>query len=134
MNVAAPTWTLVNSYPFRQPERVYFNPNNLSEMWVTSFGNGMKMGVLSPLGIVKPSEEDKLITVFPNPFNEQITFTNLNPNRRIIKVNMYDSNGRLLISKQDETNFINATLLGSGVYVLEFVFNNHSIGYKKIVK
>jgi hypothetical protein len=134
MNVAAPTWTLVNSYPFRQPERVYFNPNNLSEMWVTSFGNGMKVGVLSPLGIVKPSEEDKLITVFPNPFNEQITFTNLNPNRRIIKANLYDSNGRLMISKQDETNFVNTTSLGSGIYVLEFVFNNHSIGYKKIVK
>ena len=134
MNVAAPTWTLVNSYPFRQPERVYFNPNNLSEMWVTSFGNGMKVGMLSPLGIIKPSEEDKLITVFPNPFNEQITFTNLNPNRRILKVNLYDSNGRLMISKQDETNFINTTSLGSGIYVMEFVFNNHSIGYRKIVK
>ncbi|MBS1910564.1 MAG: hypothetical protein JST22_01135 [Bacteroidetes bacterium] len=37
-----PTFTQVASYPFRQPERVYFNPYNTSEIWVSSFGNGLK--------------------------------------------------------------------------------------------
>src|SRR4030095_5768372 len=32
------------SYPFRQPERVFFNPNNSGEVWVTSFGNGIRIG------------------------------------------------------------------------------------------
>jgi hypothetical protein len=41
---AAPTWALVESYSFRQPERVFFNPFKESEMWVSSFGNGMKVG------------------------------------------------------------------------------------------
>ncbi|OWY25089.1 hypothetical protein C7N43_17605 [Sphingobacteriales bacterium UPWRP_1] len=44
MNAVTPAWTLVSSYPFRQPERVYFNPYNQNEIWVTSFGNGMKVG------------------------------------------------------------------------------------------
>jgi hypothetical protein len=44
MNVATPTWSLVSNYEFRQPERVFFNPFNPSEMWVTSFGNGLKVG------------------------------------------------------------------------------------------
>jgi hypothetical protein len=44
MNTAIPTWSLVTAYPFRQPERVYFNPFNQTEMWVSSFGNGMRVG------------------------------------------------------------------------------------------
>lgn len=48
MNTPTPTWQLVQSYNFRQPERVFFNPYNQNEVWVTSFGNGMKMGSLLP--------------------------------------------------------------------------------------
>lgn len=44
MNNAMPAWTLVETYPFRQPERVFFNPFNKTEIWVTSFGNGMRTG------------------------------------------------------------------------------------------
>jgi hypothetical protein len=47
MNTATPTWSLVTAYPFRQPERVFFNPFNANEIWVSSFGNGLKMGLLS---------------------------------------------------------------------------------------
>lgn len=52
MNTATPTWSLVPAYPFRQPERVFFNPYNPNEIWVSSFGNGLKMGLISgPLPI-----------------------------------------------------------------------------------
>ena len=44
MNTLTPSWSLVSSYPFRQPERVFFNPFNQTEMWVSSFGNGMRTG------------------------------------------------------------------------------------------
>jgi photosystem II stability/assembly factor-like uncharacterized protein len=47
MNATTPTWSLVTAYPFRQPERVFFNPFNNNEIWVSSFGNGLKMGLLS---------------------------------------------------------------------------------------
>ncbi len=47
MNAATPTWSLVSNYDFRQPERVFFNPFNPAEMWVTSFGNGLKVGSVS---------------------------------------------------------------------------------------
>ena len=49
LNAATPTFTLVNSYHFRQPERLFFNPFNPAEIWVTSFGNGLKMaGTCTP--------------------------------------------------------------------------------------
>ena len=44
INSASPTITPVMSYPFDQPERVFFNPYNTSQIWVTSFGNGIRIG------------------------------------------------------------------------------------------
>ena len=44
VNNATPSFTQVTSYPFRQPERVFFNPTNSSQVWVTSFGNGIRIG------------------------------------------------------------------------------------------
>jgi len=67
INSSTPTFQLVNSYPFRQPERVFFNPGNASEMWVTSFGNGMKMGMMSPTGVTFQEMNESVFTVFPNP-------------------------------------------------------------------
>ena len=39
-----PAFTLVDSYPFRQPLRIFFNPFDDAEIWVTSFGGGMRVG------------------------------------------------------------------------------------------
>ena len=41
---AHPTFNQVPSYPFRQPNRVFFNPFKPGEVWVTSFGNGVRVG------------------------------------------------------------------------------------------
>lgn len=42
-----PTFTALATYPFRQPERVFFNPYAQDEVWITSFGNGMRIGATS---------------------------------------------------------------------------------------
>lgn len=44
---AAPTFTQLAGYPFRFPSRVFFNPYDANEVWVTSFGNGMRLGRIS---------------------------------------------------------------------------------------
>jgi photosystem II stability/assembly factor-like uncharacterized protein len=76
MNTSAPDWTLVSSYPFRQPERVYFNPYNQDEMWVTSFGNGLKMGNMKENGLSDDQETGELeFTMFPNPGNGNFTLS-----------------------------------------------------------
>ena len=133
MNTITPTWSLVDSYPFRQPERVFFNPFNQSEVWVTSFGNGMKVGSAIPLEINDNSVDNKFI-VYPNPFKEQINYSNLNSGKKVSKVNIYNSTGRLLISRQDAPNYIQTAALDSGIYILEFIFTDETRGYKKIIK
>jgi hypothetical protein len=40
----SPTFIAVAGYPFRFPTRVFYNPYDANEVWVTSFGNGMRLG------------------------------------------------------------------------------------------
>jgi photosystem II stability/assembly factor-like uncharacterized protein len=44
VNAASPTFQRDAYYPFGHPLRVIANPNNTSERWVLSFGNGMRVG------------------------------------------------------------------------------------------
>jgi hypothetical protein len=39
-----PAFTEVASYPFLHPVRVFYSPVNNNEIWVTSFGNGLRAG------------------------------------------------------------------------------------------
>lgn len=39
-----PTFTHVDGYRFMQPMRVVYNPYDASEVWVTSFGGGLRVG------------------------------------------------------------------------------------------
>ena len=47
IRAATPVFTQVSSYPFRQPERVFYNPFAPGELWVTSFGHGMMVGAVA---------------------------------------------------------------------------------------
>lgn len=49
LSAATPAFTALADYHFRQPERVFFNPFNHTDVWVTSFGNGMHhSGAIAP--------------------------------------------------------------------------------------
>ena len=44
IHTASPVFTQVTGYPFMHPERVFFNPFAPADLWVASFGNGLKVG------------------------------------------------------------------------------------------
>lgn len=92
VNSGTPLFTQVGSYPFRQPERVFFNPNNPSEIWVTSFGNGMKTGSVSTNGIAS-FESAAGLQLYPNPAGEWLQVSGYGVSGRIM---IYDTGGRLL--------------------------------------
>ncbi|WP_254508378.1 Calx-beta domain-containing protein [Anatilimnocola floriformis] len=48
LNSANPTFTQVAGYHFMQPTRVMYNPYNANEVWVASFGGGMRVGYVTP--------------------------------------------------------------------------------------
>lgn len=65
VHATSPTFTRVSSYPFRQPERVFFNPYNSSEIWISSFGHGLMVGNPGVSGIIAPSHAVITIKVQP---------------------------------------------------------------------
>jgi len=52
---SAPAFSEVEAYPFRQPVRVFFDPYDPAEMWVTSFGNGLRVGRRDGGSAVRPA-------------------------------------------------------------------------------
>jgi hypothetical protein len=41
-----PVFERLTEYPFKQPERVFFNPFAPAEIWISGFGYGLKTGTL----------------------------------------------------------------------------------------
>ncbi len=117
INAATPTFSQVNSYPFRQPERVFFNPFDANEMWVTSFGNGMKVGYINnPAGVVDFTEPE--FNVYPNPANNYVNIE-LNTEENIW-IDMLDINGKKVSTHllKHGINTIDVSTLANGVYTV----------------
>jgi photosystem II stability/assembly factor-like uncharacterized protein len=65
----SPIFTAVNAYPFQEPLRVFFNPYNQNDVWVSSFGNGLEMGSLVPNAVNNMSTKSQEAILYPNPNN-----------------------------------------------------------------
>jgi hypothetical protein len=134
IHAQAPVWTLVASYPFRQPERVFFNPYNQNEMWVTSFGNGMRVGYLNPIGIDEHRLAKSIVHLFPNPVHDLLHLSSVENEPKPVSVNIYDLTGQLLMSEKVSENSVDVTSLKPGVYIIEFVIDNKSKEFRRIIK
>lgn len=52
VRAAAPTFHADSTFPFRQPVRVFYNPNNAHEIWVGSFGGGLRVGTTASTDVI----------------------------------------------------------------------------------
>jgi hypothetical protein len=126
----------VTTYPFQQPERVFFNPYNLIEMWVTSFGNGMKTATVTPTGIGEFA--DPVVNgneIYPNPATNEITLKTEMKAADKGMIVLRDITGRKLYegelnpeTKVDVSNFAN------GTYVASIYLNGNLVKTRKFVK
>lgn len=116
INATVPSFSQVEDYSFRQPERVFFNPFNTSEMWVTSFGNGLKVADLTVTQISELDDEE-LFRVYPNPSEGWVNLTTIEPGI----VNVYTLQGQLLGSYavQAGSNRLDLTNFPNGIYFLK---------------
>jgi photosystem II stability/assembly factor-like uncharacterized protein len=134
MNMVTPVWNLVDSYPFRQPERVFFNPFNQYEVWVGSFGNGMKMGLAYPEGIEQTNKGILKFRVFPNPAKEKIvieTDLSLVPGT----LSVYNDTGKeiLMLSIEGTKTEVRVNEFPAGIYFVK-IYSNNSIFSGKFIK
>jgi hypothetical protein len=120
MQATVPTWDLVDSYPFRQPERVFFNPFNTNEMWVTSFGNGMKTGFMNLTSVTEIPLAGSDFSAYPNPFNEKISIKSKKANGPI---HVFDILGKEIYAGmlKQGINEVNASQWPAGVYFIRIL-------------
>jgi hypothetical protein len=132
INAPTPAFSLVNSYDFRQPERIFFNPFNPSEIWASSFGNGMKKGDI-PTYISEPPYENFSFELFPNPaVNEFIIY---NPQFTIEQVEIYNVTGEkcFLLNPFQKSATINVSGLNPGIYYVKAHTLHYSDTQKLII-
>ncbi|MGL4597778.1 MAG: T9SS type A sorting domain-containing protein, partial [Bacteroidia bacterium] len=91
INAPVPVFAQDSLFPFRQPERVFFNPYNPTEIWVTTFGNGLYSSITLTIG-----EETSIpvpIQIWPNPTTGSIS---LDWKNEATTAFLYDQLGRLV--------------------------------------
>lgn len=117
INSTTPIFSNVSSYPFQQPERVFFNPYNTSELWVSSFGNGMKMGTVLTTGITNFEKDKNDLSIYPNPSTGIISILNTNAKQ----ANVYNTIGEVVATFQMAVgaNQIDLSVFAEGMYIIE---------------
>ena len=137
MNSMTPTWSLVTSYPFRQPERVFFNPYNQSEVWVSSFGNGMKVGnmVVNEIVDFTNGEKEKL-ELYPNPSSGDFT---ISISEKTLQLCPTLTINNLLGEEvyKIKTNNIHQNVIGqnlsAGIYICKLLVNDKCVATRKLI-
>ncbi len=112
-----PTWTLVESYPYHAPRRIYFNPYDTNELWVASFGGGMMHGNTQASGVSSGFRQMQPV-LYPNPASkgQVIHITGLPPNAsyRLLSVQ-----GETLQSGHFDGEDAELQVHRNGVYLLQ---------------
>jgi len=89
----SPTFSLVDAYPFRHPERVFYSPFDTSALWVTSFGAGIRIGSTAT-GVSSERESGRSrVRVLAFRQGRDIVFEHLAPGSRLV---VRDITGRLV--------------------------------------
>jgi photosystem II stability/assembly factor-like uncharacterized protein len=139
INSTTPVFTLVQNYPFQQPERVFFNPYNTNEMWVTSFGNGLKVGMLNTVtGKHEFPERRAGISIFPNP-SQGSTKVNVNFDAsETVNAEIFELSGKKVMEKTALVSYkyfeLDLSGLANGVYVIKLSsLKGTSLGNAKLI-
>jgi len=115
-SAVTPTFTQLDEYPFQHPMRVFFDPFNDEQVWVTSFGNGIKMGTTAATTSGIPQNENASVVVFPNPSSGLIT---IQCESLLTDLQIFDLSDRLIFSMglQNQNNAaIDLQQVPAGIY------------------
>jgi len=111
-----PLWVNESQYTFRQPERVFFQVPD--EIWISSFGNGMKKGVAFLSSISSASIQSRLIHLFPNPCSERLNISIENDSDPASPLFICDIYGRKILNVSNDklSKSIDVKDIPAGIY------------------
>jgi photosystem II stability/assembly factor-like uncharacterized protein len=129
-----PVFTKVLSFPFWRPKRVFFQPGNASEVWVTTMGGGIWKGQSAPVvGTVQP--EICSLNVSPNPVSGNrvtLVFPECATGATPLTVKFMNAGGvpvrQSIVSPMAGSVQLNVDDLASGIYTILIWQNSRLIG------
>lgn len=128
-----PTFTNVASYPFKQPERIYFNPYNANEIWASSQGCGIRIGTLGTSSVENEKTNQGKAVIFPNPNNGRFSIqTGMEPGNPV-ELTIFNQAGQIVFHENTKENLINLENMKAGIYCCLIRTNNTSQTIKFIV-
>ncbi len=123
---ATPLWTLVEEYPFGHPERIFFNPFDQKELWVASFGNGMRVAKTSSTPIHPQDPVNPLISILTNPASNSLHLEG--PMDHTIPVHILNDLGQRVRGADVNGNLIlDIHELPPGTYFLQYYANDRPV-------
>jgi hypothetical protein len=96
-----PRFVRVDEYPFQHPQRLFFNPFDPAALWVTSFGNGLRVGRTTETAIAPvPGAEALALTLSPNPARGRITVICKTAASAELELEVTDLLGRVVLRRE----------------------------------
>ncbi len=137
INSSVPTFQSVPAYPFRQPQRIFFNPYNSNEMWVSSFGNGMKVGNMIATEVTFTKPEKGGFEIYPNPVKDKFTIHDSRFTMGTAEIKVYNMLGVAVqseIKNQKSEMSVDVHALPSGIYFVNIRTNEKEYRQKLIIE
>ncbi|MFK7774333.1 MAG: hypothetical protein AB8F94_19450 [Saprospiraceae bacterium] len=138
LTAANPAFQLIEEYPFLHPIRTIFNPFDVKEIWITSFGNGIRKGPGLEVSITPSPSLKIIVTTAPNPGIDFINFR-LNEDafvqNRQLSLSIFDISGKLILN----TLFSNLeyqlkkSQTGTGSFIYEISDKSKRLAVGKII-
>jgi len=139
-----PVFNQLQQYPFEQPNRIYFNPYDPSQVWVNSFGNGMEMGSLNSIAGIEqmsvPLNTEELLRVYPNPARGSVNLLlNLSGFNQHLLISITNAIGQVVMEQQADnasgiwSRQIDMTGFGKGIYFIRMSDESGKVYPAKIV-
>lgn len=83
----------LETYHFQHPMRVFFNPYDADEVWVTSFGNGLQIGATGSTTAFAPTSGWSVV-LNPTIVSEKLALTLELPEAAALQITAFDTQGK----------------------------------------
>ena len=133
-----PSFRLIPSYPFQHPVRVFFDPFDADDIWVTSFGNGLRLGRTNTTTASKEGDQSLLgleVSLYPNPTRSLIQLKLNQHLAHEVQVNIFNNLGLPIQHHSTSVDFLedaylqvfDLSNLPLGTYYFEIRIGMHRI-------